>query len=106
MENIMSEENLDLELETEEEQVEVELSPVEQLVNNITDGELNKAETSFQGLIQDKITDALESQKVAVADTIFNDRQQEPEVDVEMGLDDDLLNDDEESTEEVPSEES
>ena len=47
----MSEENLDLELETEEEQVEVELSPVEQLVNNITDGELNKAETSFSSLI-------------------------------------------------------
>ncbi len=101
------EENLEIEqeeVETEEEIVT--LSPVEELVNNITDGELNKAETSFQGLINDKITDALEAQKVAVADTIFNDRVAEPEVDPEMELDNDLLNDDEESTEEVPSEES
>ena len=101
------EENLEIEQEevgTEEEIVT--LSPVEELVNNITDGELNKAETSFQGLINDKITDALEAQKVAVADTIFNDRVAEPEVDPEMELDNDLLNDDEESTEEVPSEES
>lgn len=101
------EENLEIEqeeVETEEEIVS--LSPVEELVNNITDGELNKAETSFQGLINDKITDALEAQKVAVADTIFNDRVAEPEVDPEIELDDDLLNDDEESTEEVPSEES
>ena len=101
------EENLEIEqeeVETEEEVVT--LSPVEELVNNITDGELNKAETSFQGLINDKITDALEAQKVAVADTIFNDRIAEPEVDAEAELDDDLLNDDEESTEEVPSEES
>ena len=89
-------------LEIEQEEVET----VEELVNNITDGELNKAETSFQGLINDKITDALEAQKVAVADTIFNDRVAEPEVDPEIELDDDLLNDDEESTEEVPSEES
>lgn len=101
------EENLEIEqeeVETEEEIVT--LSPVEELVNNITDGELNKAETSFQGIINDKITDALEAQKVAVADTIFNDRVAEPEVDPEMELDNDLLNDDEESTEEVPSEES
>ena len=90
------EENLEIEqeeVETEEEIVT--LSPVEELVNNITDGELNKAETSFQGLINDKITDALEAQKVAVADTIFNDRVAEPEVDPEMELDNDLLNDDE-----------
>jgi hypothetical protein len=108
MENIMSEEE-NLEIEQEEVETEEEivtLSPVEELVNNITDGELNKAETSFQGLINDKITDALEAQKVAVADTIFNDRVAEPEVDPEMELDNDLLNDDEESTEEVPSEES
>lgn len=101
------EENLEIEqeeVETEEEIVS--LSPVEELVNNITDGELNKAETSFQGLINDKITDALEAQKVAVADTIFNDRVAEPEVDPEMELDNDLLDNDEESTEEVPSEES
>ena len=68
----MSEEN-----QNENEEEVQQPSAVEELVNQITDGELAKAETSFGSLINDKISDALEAQKVAVASTIFNDAEEE-----------------------------
>lgn len=49
-----------------------EPSAVEDLINNISVGELNKAEGSFQSIIQDKMNDALNAQKVATAGQIFN----------------------------------
>lgn len=62
---------------------EMEMSAVEELINQITDGDLNKAEGSFQSLIQDKMADALEAQRIATAQAIFN------------GQDDDLTDDEE-----------
>lgn len=50
----------------------VEVSAVEELINQITDGELNKAQGSFHNIIQDKMADALESQRIATAQAIFN----------------------------------
>ena len=61
----------------EEVQEPQEPSADEELVKQITDAELAKAETSFGSLINDKISDALEAQKVAVASTIFNDAEEE-----------------------------
>lgn len=66
------------------EQETVEVSAVEELINQITDGELNKAQGSFHNIIQDKMTDALESQRIATAHAIFNT----PE-----GLDDEDIDD-------------
>jgi len=66
-----------------EENQEVEVSAVEQLINQITDGDLNNAEGSFQSLIQDKMADALEAQKVAVAQALFNDQDDDIEVEEE-----------------------
>jgi len=54
------------------EQETVEVSAVEELINQITDGELNKAQGSFHNIIQDKMTDALESQRITTAQAIFN----------------------------------
>lgn len=65
------------EIQNENEEEVQQPSAVEELVNQITDGELAKAETSFGSLINDKISDALEAQKVAVASTIFNDAEEE-----------------------------
>lgn len=71
-----------------EEQETVEVSPVEELVNQITDGELNKAETSFQSIVQDKIVDALDAERVSVAGAIYNDNEEveisDEEVEEEM----------------------
>ena len=92
----------------EEVQEPQEPSAVEELVNQITDGELAKAETSFSGIINDKISDALEAQKVAVASTIFNDTEeeivdQEIENDFESGeIEPEIEESDEESEENSP----
>tara|TARA_B100000519_G_C14242268_1_gene437902 strand:+ start:938 stop:1246 length:309 start_codon:yes stop_codon:yes gene_type:complete len=92
----------------EEVQEPQEPSAVEELVNQITDGELAKAETSFGSLINDKISDALEAQKVAVASTIFNDAEeeivdQEVENDIESGeIEPEIEESDEESEENSP----
>lgn len=107
------------ETDTLEQEVEtVEVSPVEELINQITDGELNKAEGSFQSIIQDKMVDALEAQRIATAQEIFNtpkevgvdditDEEIEDIVDEIMdedeeilaALDDDVVEDDVEDTE-------
>ncbi len=68
-EHNMLEEN---EVQPTEEEAVVEPSAVEDLINQISVGELNKAEGSFQSIIQDKMNDALNAQKVATAGQIFN----------------------------------
>tara|TARA_B100001057_G_scaffold210998_1_gene211490 strand:+ start:168 stop:518 length:351 start_codon:yes stop_codon:yes gene_type:complete len=52
---------------------EVETTAVEDLINQIGVGELNKAQGSFQSIVQDKMNDALNAQKVQVAGQIFNE---------------------------------
>ncbi len=53
-----------------------------QLVNNIGDGQLNKAQDMFDSILQDKLSTALESQRISVAGQIFNG--DEPDVDMEI----------------------
>jgi hypothetical protein len=79
---MMSEENQEVET--------VEPTAVENLINQITDGDLNNAEGSFQSLIQDKMADALEAQRIATAQAIFNDQDDDIEEigDEEVELDD------------------
>lgn len=69
--------------EVEELEQEVEISAVEQMIDQISAGDLNKAEGSFHSIIQDKMADALEAQRIATAQAIFN------------GQDDDLTDDEE-----------
>lgn len=93
-----------------EENQEVEVSAVEQLISQITDGDLNNAEGSFQSLIQDKMADALEAQRIATAQAIFNGQDDDIEddsdiSDEEVELEDDVEEDDVEEEEEVVEEE-
>lgn len=46
---------------------------LEQLIDNIKDGNYNGAETMFNQILQDKMDDRLEAEKIAVASSIFND---------------------------------
>ncbi len=96
---------------------EVEVSAVENLINQITDGDLNNAEGSFQSLIQDKMADALDAQRVAVAQAIFNDQDgdleddsdiSDEEVELEDGVEeeDEIVGDTEDSLPEVEEEET
>ena len=70
------------ELDNQEVQTE-EPTAVAELINQITTGDLNKAQGSFQSIVTDKMADALEAQRIATAQAIFND------------ADEDLLDDEE-----------
>ena len=87
------------EVENQEQEV-VEPTAVENLINQITDGDLNNAEGSFNSLIQDKMADALEAQRIATAQAIFNDQDD----DIEDIEDEEVELDDVEEEEEVTSE--
>ena len=100
---------------SEVEEVEVEVSAVENLINQITDGDLNNAEGSFQSLIQDKMADALDAQRIAVAQAIFNDQDgdleddsdiSDEEIELEDGVEDEIVGDTEDSLPEVEEEET
>lgn len=66
------------ETETLEQEVEtVEPNAVEELINQITAGDLNKAEGSFKSILDDKMADALEAQRVAVGSQMFNGDEEE-----------------------------
>jgi hypothetical protein len=88
------------EVENQEQEV-VEPTAVENLINQITDGDLNNAEGSFNSLIQDKMADALEAQRIATAQAIFNDQDD----DIEDIEDEEVELDDVEEEEEVVEEE-
>ena len=80
--------------EVENQEVEVvEPTAVENLINQITDGDLNNAEGSFNSLIQDKMADALEAQRIATAQAIFNDQDDDIE-----DIEDEVVEEDEEIT--------
>lgn len=79
---------------------EVEVNPIETLVNQITTGELNKAEGSFQSIVQDKLASALDAERIAVAQTVFNNVTVDPDdVEVDMEIADETVEDDYEETE-------
>jgi len=80
---------------------EVEVSAVENLINQITDGDLNNAEGSFQSLIQDKMADALDAQRIAVAQAIFNDQDGDLEDDSDISDEEIVLDDGVEEEDEI-----
>jgi hypothetical protein len=95
--------------EVEELEQEVEISAVEQMIDQISAGDLNKAEGSFHSIIQDKMADALEAQRIATAQAIFNDQDDDIEdgdedLEVEDETDDFLEIEDEEDDEIVEDE--
>lgn len=56
---------------------------VEDLINYITDQNFSKAEVTLNDLMSDKMNDALEQEKIAVANQIFNGVEEEEEFDDE-----------------------
>jgi hypothetical protein len=64
---------------------------VEELINHITDQNYSKAEITLNDLMSDKMNDALEQEKIAVANQIYNGVDPDEEED----LDDDFEDEDE-----------
>jgi hypothetical protein len=69
----------------------VTLSPTEVMIDQIAAGDLVHAEVSYTDLINSKVDDALESEKLAIADTMFNSSDEEGEVEIDVN---DILGDD------------
>jgi hypothetical protein len=69
---------------------------IEDLIDNITGQEYAKAEPMFHELLQSKVNDALEAEKVKVAGQIFNGEEEQ----LEMDFDDDELETEDDSEEE------
>ena len=73
----------------------------EDFIDNIMDKDFNSGQGTFADLMQTRISDALEQQKIAVAGTMFG----EPEDDAEDLDDDDIeWDDDEDDTDEEDEE--
>ena len=72
---------------------------IEDLIDDITNQNFAKAEPHFHTILQSKVNDALEAEKVKVAGHIFNGEEEEQ---LELDLDDEEV---EETEEEESSEE-
>ena len=57
---------------SEELEQEVEINPIEQFIDAIQAGNFNNSEKIFQDLIGDKMNSALEAEKIAVAQNVYN----------------------------------
>jgi len=77
---------------------------IEDLIDDITRQNFAKAEPHFHTILQSKVNDALEAEKVKVAGHIFNGEEEEQ---LELDLDDEEVEEteEEESSEEESSEE-
>ena len=62
---------------------------IEDLINNVVDQDFAKAGPTFQELMQDRMNDALEQEKISIAGSIFNGEEPEEE-EVEMEDNDDI----------------
>lgn len=72
---------------------------IEDLVNAISQQNFNRAKDHFDSILGDKMNDAIEAEKISVADSIFNDA---PEEQLELDLDDeDVLEDEVEVEDDV-----
>ena len=73
----------ELEPEVAEAEAEApEVNPIEDLINTVASQDFSKAAPTFAEIMQDKISDALDQERIAVADQVFNGV--EPEEDEEI----------------------
>lgn len=61
---------------------------IEDLINSVVDQDFSKAAPTFAEIMKSKMDDALEQEKIAIADQIFNGR--EPDEEESMEDDDDI----------------
>ena len=77
-------------LETED-QPEEEIDPtdpIEDMIANIEKGEFVSANDVFNSMLNDKMADALENEKISIASRLYN--KSEPEAEVEQGTEEEL----------------
>lgn len=60
------------------------------LINNVTDQDFANAGPTFAEIMKSKMDDALEQEKISLADQIFNGVNPEEQEELEAGEDDDI----------------
>jgi hypothetical protein len=75
------------------------MSNIEDLINTVVDQDFAKAGPMFSELMQQKLTDALDQEKVRVAGVVFNDAEDDLE-DVSDEEIEEIVDDEEEEDEE------
>ena len=71
---ITDEEEVETEMEAEaEETAEVEVDPISELIGSIEAKDYVAANNTFNDILGQRLQDALETEKVAIADTLYND---------------------------------
>ena len=90
----------------------VEVNPTEELVNNIMSDNLAAATPQFNELLRDRLNQAMDQEKIAMANVVFNGKEPEEgseqtdeEEQLELDLKNQEVNDEEDSTDEVISDE-
>lgn len=70
------------------------MSDIETLIQNVTDGNLGKAGDTFASIMNNKISDALDQEKISVASQMFNaEAEASDDNDDDIDLDDIDLDD-------------
>lgn len=69
--------------EVEEEQEEEDTSPIEDMISNALEGDFVNADKDFNAIMADKISDALDQQKVAISNSVFNGIEDDEDFDDE-----------------------
>lgn len=69
-------------LENQELDQEIEIDPIGDFIDSIAAGDFNQSEKLFNDLLADKMNDALEAEKISVADTIFNGVEAEDVIEI------------------------
>ena len=91
----------------------VEVNPTEELVNNIMSDNLAAATPQFNELLRDRLNQAMDQEKIAMANVVFNGKEPEEsseptdeEEQLELDLsDEEVMEDEEDATDEVISDE-
>ena len=67
-------------------EVENEVNPVEEFIDALAAQNFNRAKAHFDDIIYDKMNDAIEQEKITVANQIFNNvEDDEEELDLDLG---------------------
>ena len=90
----------------------VEVNPTEELVNNIMSDNLAAATPQFNELLRDRLNQAMDQEKIAMANVVFNgkepeesDESSDDDEQLELDLKNQEVTDEEDSTDEVISDE-
>lgn len=79
----------------------VEVNPIEDFIDAIAQQNFNRAKDHFENVLGDKMNDALEAEKLSVAQSIYNDGEESEEEDFDLDdVEDDDLDDADEGEEE------